>query len=157
MQVNITLTGKTEQNYLPDAIEYYVKKIKHYIPVNIHEIPDIKGSKNITADQLKEKESEVQLKKIEPKEFLILLDEKGSELSSREFADFLQQKMNSGIKSIHFLAGGPFGFSDKLYERANYKLSLSKMTFSHQMVRLFFIEQLYRALSIIRNEKYHHD
>ena len=157
MHINVTFTGKTNQESIKELILNYVKKLKHYSILNINEISDIKGAKSLTNDQLKAKEAEIQLNKINEKDYLILLDEKGVHQTSKEFAEYLQMKMNSGLKSLHFLIGGAYGFDQKIYDRANYKISLSKMTFSHQMVRLFFIEQLYRAHTILRNEKYHHD
>ncbi|MEN8890300.1 MAG: 23S rRNA (pseudouridine(1915)-N(3))-methyltransferase RlmH, partial [Wenyingzhuangia sp.] len=135
----------------------YQARLKHYIKFNLDIIPDIKKIKNLSVAQQKEKEGELILKKIQPTDFLILLDEKGKEFRSVDFADFLQKKMNSGIKQLVFAIGGPYGFSDNVYAKAKGKISLSKMTFSHQMIRLFMIEQLYRSATILKNEPYHHE
>lgn len=157
MQIILTMVGKTEQGYLPEAIEHYIKKLIHYTNFKIQVLPDVKNAKNISTGQLKEKEAELILNIITESDYVILLDENGKEYTSRGFADYLQKKMNSGFKNIHFVIGGAFGFHETVYKRANDKIALSKMTFSHQMVRLFFAEQLYRAMSILKNEKYHHD
>ncbi len=120
-------------------------------------IPDIKNSKNLFEEQQKQKEGELILKKLSTSDILVLLDEKGKQFSSKEFSSVLQKRMNSGIKKLIFVIGGPYGFSEALYSRANQKISLSKMTFSHQMVRLFVVEQIYRGFTILKNEPYHHD
>lgn len=119
-------------------------------------IPDIKNAKNLSEAQQKEKEGEMILKKLAPTDILILLDENGKQYTSVDFSNYLQKKMNSGIKQLVFVIGGPYGFSDAVYQKAQGKISLSKMTFSHQMVRLFFVEQVYRAFTILKNEPYHH-
>lgn len=135
----------------------YEKRLKHYIPFEIQVIPDIKAAKNLTNEQQKDREGEVILNALENQDMLVLMDEKGQQFGSVEFANFLQKKMNSGIKQMVLTVGGPFGFSKAVYERAQGKISLSKMTFSHQMVRLFLAEQLYRAYTILNNEPYHHE
>lgn len=135
----------------------YEKRILHYIPFNVVTIPDLKNTKSLDSYQTMEKEADLQMKNISETDFLVLLDEAGKEFRSLDFADFLQQRMNASVKNLVFIIGGPYGFSDRVKKRANAKLSLSKMTFSHQIVRLIFMEQLYRAFSIIRNEPYHHE
>ncbi len=134
----------------------YIKRLGFYISFEILIIPDLKKTKSLTETQQKQKEGELLLKHLEPSDEVILLDEKGKSYSSVAFSEVLQKKMNSGIKNLVFIIGGPYGFSEEVYSRANGKISLSAMTFSHQMVRLFFIEQLYRAFTILKNEPYHH-
>ncbi|MEN8765863.1 MAG: 23S rRNA (pseudouridine(1915)-N(3))-methyltransferase RlmH [Wenyingzhuangia sp.] len=157
MKISLLAIGKTDDKNLIQLIEDYQARLKHYIKFNLDIIPDIKKIKNLSVAQQKEKEGELILKKIQPTDFLILLDEKGKEFRSVDFADFLQKKMNSGIKQLVFAIGGPYGFSDNVYAKAKGKISLSKMTFSHQMIRLFMIEQLYRSATILKNEPYHHE
>ncbi|NAY90655.1 23S rRNA (pseudouridine(1915)-N(3))-methyltransferase RlmH [Muricauda sp. JGD-17] len=156
MQITLIAIGKTDNAQLGQLIALYEKRLKHYIRFEFNIIPDIKNSKNLSEDQQKQKEGELILSQMKPSDILILLDEKGKQFSSVEFAQFLQKKMNSGIKNLVLAIGGPYGFSQTIYERSNGKVSLSKMTFSHQMVRLFVVEQLYRAFTILRNEPYHH-
>jgi 23S rRNA (pseudouridine1915-N3)-methyltransferase len=134
----------------------YENRLKHYVRFELDIIPDIKNVKNLSETQQKEKEGELILKKLNPTDVLILLDESGKQFSSVEFSDYLQKKMNAGIKQLVLVIGGPYGFSDDIYTKAQAKISLSKMTFSHQMVRLFIVEQLYRAFTILKNEPYHH-
>ncbi len=155
MTIELLTIGKTEDKYLIEGLAIYLKRLKHYINFSLEEIPSLKAG-SITFLKQKEKEGELLLAKINDADFLVLLDEKGVLPDSVEFSSFVQAQMNSGRKKIVFIIGGPFGFSDKVYQRANFKLSLSKMTFSHQMVRLFFVEQLYRAMTILKGEKYHH-
>ena len=131
--------------------------MKHYINFELEVIPDIKNAKNLSEPEQKEKEGELILKKLIPTDVLILLDEKGKEYRSVDFSKYLQKKMNSGIKQLVFVIGGPYGFSEEVYKKSTGKISLSKMTFSHQMIRLFVVEQLYRAFTILRNEPYHHE
>ena len=156
MQITLLAIGKTDSGPLQTLISTYENRLQHYVKFQLLLIPDIKNVKNLSKEQQKEKESEVLLRKISPSDTVILLDENGKEYSSVAFANFLQKKMNSGIKHLIFTIGGPYGFSDRMYQRANGKLSMSQMTFSHQMVRLFAVEQLYRACTILRNEPYHH-
>ncbi len=156
MKITLILNGKTEDDYLIKGISIYEQRLKHYIPFEMIVIPALKNAKALSIEQQKQKEAELLLKNVQPSDRLILLDELGKELGSVQFSEFIQQQMNSGIKNLVFVVGGPYGFSDEVYKRANGKVSLSKMTFSHQMVRLFFIEQLYRAMTILRNEPYHH-
>lgn len=157
MKITIVAIGQTDDSKLNDLMQVYLGRLYHYCKVEFHEIPDIKNSKNLSKEQQKEKEGELLLNYLEPGAVLILFDEKGKQFTSREFAQQLQKRMNSGIKNLVFAIGGPYGFSDAVYEKSQQKISLSRMTFSHQMVRVFILEQLYRAFSILRNQPYHHD
>ena len=134
-----------------------MSRLKHYVPIERIELPDIRNAKNLSREQLKEAEGKEILKRILPSDQLVLLDERGKEFSSVSFASHLEQQMNQSVKTIVFVVGGAFGFSDEIYQRANMKMSLSRMTYSHQMVRMIFLEQLYRAFTIIRGEGYHHE
>lgn len=156
MKITVLSIGKTDNKHLQTLIEEYNKRLGFYITAVLTVIPDIKNSKNLSETQQKQLEGEEIFKKISPADTLVLLDENGKSFSSVAFSDYLQKKMNSGLKNLVFVIGGPYGFSDAVYERANGKIALSQMTFSHQMVRLFFMEQLYRAFTILRNEPYHH-
>lgn len=156
MKIKLLTVGKTDSRPLKQLIDEYCKRLGFYIPFSMDIIPDIKNTKNLTAKQQKIAEGKELLKKIEKSDAVILLDENGKLYNSIQFSAFLQKKMNSGLKKIVFVIGGPYGFSDDLYNRCNEKVSLSPMTFSHQMVRLFFTEQLYRSFTILRNEPYHH-
>lgn len=156
MTIKLLAIGKTDSKPLQSLISEYEKRLKHYIKFDIELIPDIKNAKNLSETQQKEKEGELILKKLVPTDVLILLDENGKQLSSVGFSEYLQKKMNAGIKQLVLVIGGPYGFSDEVYAAAQGKISLSKMTFSHQMVRLFVTEQIYRAFTILRNEPYHH-
>lgn len=156
MNIKLVAIGKTDNKAMQSLIDDYSKRLSFYIKFDLEIIPDIKNVKNLSESQQKEKEGELILSRITPTDQLILLDENGSTLSSINFADYLQKKMNSGVKTLVFVIGGPYGFSDEVYKKAQGKVSLSLMTFSHQMVRLFFIEQLYRGFTILRNEPYHH-
>lgn len=157
MKVELWVVGKTAFTYLKDGIAIYEKRLKHYLSFQIVVIPDIKKVKNLKAALVKQREGEVILKNIQKEDLLILLDENGKALSSKEFAGFIENQQISAQKKLVFLIGGAFGFSKAVYERANRKISLSKMTLSHQMVRLFFVEQLYRAMTIIKGESYHNE
>ena len=156
MTIKLITIGKTDSKELESMISKYVDRLKHYIKFELIVIPDIKNTKNLSVQEQKRKEGEAILKLLVPADFVVLLDENGKQFSSMEFSQVLQKRMNSGIKNLYFIIGGPYGFSSEVYERANQKISLSKMTFSHQMVRLFVIEQLYRAFTILKNEPYHH-
>ena len=156
MQIKLLAIGKTDSTNLNSLIQDYSKRLLHYIKFELEIIPDLKNAKNLSQEQQKNKEGELILSKLSKSDVLILLDENGKQLDSVAFASYLQKHMNSGIKSLYFVIGGPYGFSEEVYSRANGKLSLSKMTFSHQMVRLIFLEQFYRALTIMNNEPYHH-
>lgn len=156
MKITLLLVGKTVGKLFSDGIDDYVKRINHYIPFNVKVIPEIKNAKNLSEKQQKEKEGELILKCIEDKSFVVLLDERGKEYRSVEFASWLDNKQQT-LRQMVFVVGGPYGFSPAVYERADHKISLSSMTLSHQMVRLFFVEQVYRACTIIKNEPYHHE
>lgn len=156
MQIKLLTIGKTDNKQLQLLIDEYTKRLGHYIKFNLEIIPDVKNSKNLSETQQKQKEGELILSKVKLSDVLMLLDENGKQLDSVGFSNYLQKYMNSGIKQLIFVIGGPYGFSEEVYRVAQGKLSLSKMTFSHQMVRLFFIEQLYRGFTILRNEPYHH-
>lgn len=156
MQITLIAIGKTDSVELEQLISIYEKRLQHYIKFQFHIIPDIKNTKNLSEAQQKEKEGELILGQLQSSDVLILLDERGKQYTSLEFSQFLQKRMNSGIKNLVLVIGGPYGFSESVYARANGKISLSKMTFSHQMVRLFLVEQLYRGFTILRNEPYHH-
>ncbi len=149
--------GKTAFSYLDEGIALYEKRLKRYCKYDREILSDIKNAKNLSKDLLKGKEGEAVLKKIQKSDFLILLDDKGKEFTSLKFANYLEQKLLPSGRNVVFLVGGAYGFSKEVYERSDAKLSLSKMTFSHQMVRLFFLEQLYRAFTILKNEPYHHE
>jgi len=157
MKVKLILIGKTDSKYINEGNAEYQKRLKHYINTEVVVIPDIKNSKNLSEEQQKKKEGELILNQIKEGDFLILLDENGKQFSSVEFSKFIEKQMISGLKNLVFIVGGPYGFSDDVYKKANSKISLSKMTFSHQMVRLIFLEQLYRAMTIIKGEPYHHN
>lgn len=156
MKITLRAIGKTDNGNLQTLMDDYSKRLGFYISFDLEIIPDIKNSKNLSEAIHKKMEGDEILKRITTSDILILLDEKGKTYSSESFSEFIQKKMNSGLKNLVFVIGGPYGFSPEIYERANGKISLSSMTFSHQMVRLFFIEQLYRAFTILRNEPYHH-
>ena len=156
MNIKLLAIGKTDNKALQQLMDDYMKRLSFYIKFELEVIPDIKNAKNLSEAQQKEKEGELILSKLSPTDQLILLDENGKTFSSVSFSDELQKKMNSGIKTLVFVIGGPYGFSQDVYSKAQGKVSLSAMTFSHQMVRLFFIEQVYRAMTILRGEPYHH-
>lgn len=156
MQITLIVIGKTDNKLIQELTQVYIKRLGHYIKFSLEVIPDIKGVKNMSEEQQKQKEGELLLAKLKPTDYLMLLDENGKQYSSVGFSDFIQKHLNSGIKRLVFAVGGPYGFSPSIYDKAQGKLSLSRMTFSHQMVRPFFIEQLYRAFTILKNEPYHH-
>jgi 23S rRNA (pseudouridine1915-N3)-methyltransferase len=156
MTIKLLAIGKTDNKELQKLIEDYQKRLGFYIKFEFEIIPDLKNSKNLSEEQQKQKEGDLILGKLNAIDVLILLDEKGKQMDSVSFSNYLQKHMNSGIKQLVFVIGGPLGFSKEVYNKAQGKLSLSKMTFSHQMVRLFVVEQLYRAFTILRNEPYHH-
>ncbi|MEN9929537.1 MAG: Ribosomal large subunit methyltransferase [Bacteroidota bacterium] len=156
MNIKLLAIGKTDNKNLQALIDEYSKRLSFYIKFELELIPDIKNVKNLSENQQKEKEGEQILAKLNATDHLILLDENGKTFSSVGFSDYLQKKMNSGIKTLVLVIGGPYGFSDEVYAKAQGKISLSEMTFSHQMVRLFVIEQLYRGFTILKNEPYHH-
>ena len=156
MKIRLLAIGKTDSRALQQMIQVYQDRLRHYIKFELEIIPDIKNSKNLSRHEQKEKEGQLLLDKISATDILILLDEHGKQFTSTGFAEYLQKKMNSGIKGLVFAVGGPYGFSEAVVQKAQGKISLSKMTFSHQMVRLFVVEQVYRAFTILRNEPYHH-
>ena len=156
MKITLISIGKTDNQHLEVLINDYIKRVGFYVSFTFIVIPDIKKAKNLSEVQQKKAEGTEILKRIISSDTLILLDESGKSLSSIGFSEFLQKKMNSGLKNLIFCIGGPYGFSEDMYERAHGKISLSNMTFSHQMVRLFIIEQLYRGFTILKNEPYHH-
>lgn len=157
MKIILLTIGKTNVKYLQDGIDIYVNRLRHYIPFEYKNIPDIKTTKGLTQEKQKELEGELFFNYISPGDTVVLLDERGKEMTSREFSTYIDRKMVTVVKNLIFAIGGPYGFSDKMYNRANEKISLSRMTFSHEMVRLFFIEQVYRAMTILKGEPYHHD
>lgn len=156
MTIKLLAIGKTDNQSLQTLIEDYQKRLNFYIKFNLEIIPDLKKVKNLSEAQQKLKEGELILNALLPTDILILLDENGKQFDSVGFSNYLQKHMNSGVKQLVFVIGGPYGFSEDVYKKAHGKLSLSKMTFSHQMVRLFVIEQLYRGFTILKNEPYHH-
>ena len=156
MKITLYIIGKTDNSHIESLTKVYEQRLQHYINFTLEVIPDIKNVKNLSQSQQKTAEGDALLKKLHTSDFLSILDEKGKTFTSEGFASFLQKKMNSGLKNLVFVIGGPYGFSDTMYQRANAKISLSSMTFSHQMVRPFFMEQLYRGYTILKNEPYHH-
>jgi 23S rRNA (pseudouridine1915-N3)-methyltransferase len=156
MKLSLLCISKTTEKYLQEGIAIYENRLQHYCKYQRIEIPDLKNSKNLSFDQQKQKEAELLLAKISNTDFVVLLDENGKEYSSMQLSKELTKWMNQSISHVVFVIGGPYGFDQSVYERANLKISLSKLTFSHQMVRLFFTEQVYRAFSIIKGEPYHH-
>ena len=157
MNIKLIAIGKTDNKNLQALIDEYTKRLGFYIKFDLDVIPDIKNVKNLSESEQKAKEGQLILSKLTPTDQLILLDENGKEFNSVGFSDFLQKKMNSGIKTLVFVIGGPYGFSEEVYQKAQGKVALSQMTFSHQMVRLFVIEQIYRGFTILNNEPYHHN
>jgi 23S rRNA (pseudouridine1915-N3)-methyltransferase len=157
MKIKLLAIGKTDNKNLIQLIEEYQNRLKHYIKFELEIIPDIKKGKHLSEVQQKEKEGALLLSKLQNTDQLVLLDDKGKHFTSVEFSQYLQKKMNAGIKQLVLVIGGPYGFSDAVYKKSNGKISLSKMTFSHQMIRLFIVEQLYRGFTILKNEPYHHE
>lgn len=157
MKIAFVVIGKTDASYLVDAINQYTGRLAHYIPFEMVVVPDIKNTKNLSELQQKEKEGELLQKTIQAGDYVVLLDEKGKEFTSVRFAGYIEKKMHTVPKRLVFIAGGAYGFSEAVYKCASEKISLSRMTFSHQMVRLIFMEQLYRAMTILHNEPYHHE
>jgi 23S rRNA (pseudouridine1915-N3)-methyltransferase len=156
MKITLLLTGKTEEGWIKTGFEQYLKRLGHYCTLEVIEIPALKQAGKLSVAEQNKAEGELQLAKIASSDRLVLMDEKGKEFSSTGMAGWIGKQQSAGHKRMVFLIGGPFGFSDKVYERANERISLSQMTFSHQMVRVILAEQLYRAYSIIKGEKYHH-
>lgn len=156
MKITLLLIGKTDYDYIAEGYKLYASRLNHYISYETIYIPSIKNSKNLSVSQQTDKETEILVKHFKGKDLIILLDEKGKEYSSVDFSVYLQKNMNKGFRDIMFVVGGPYGFSENINKFNLPKLSLSKMTFSHQLIRLIFVEQLYRAFTILKNEPYHH-
>lgn len=156
MKITILCTGKTNESHIEEGVKIYEKRLKHYISYENIVIPDIKAPKSLNSDQVKKIEEPLQLKYLGMADYTVLLDERGKKMSSAEFAKFLEQRMNAGTRNLVFAIGGPYGFTDTIKQKANLILSFSEMTLSHQLIRLVFAEQLYRAFTIIRKEPYHH-
>jgi 23S rRNA (pseudouridine1915-N3)-methyltransferase len=156
MKITFVTVGKTEDAYLKEGIEKYLKRLKHYIKFDFIEIPELKNTKALSKEQQKIKEAELILKRVGPLDHLSLLDERGQAFTSTQFSDYINHKMIISTNNLVFVVGGPYGFDESVYKRANDKISLSSMTFSHQMIRLFFVEQIYRAFTLLKNEPYHH-
>ncbi len=157
MRITLRVIGKTDFEWIKEGLGLYTRRLSHYIPFAVEEIPEPKFPVSATQDFVKEKEGALLLSGLKPSDEVILLDERGSQMRSVEFARYLQDKMARGGRNIVFMIGGPYGFSQAVYDRAEGKISLSKMTFSHQMVRVFFVEQVYRAMTILGGEPYHHE
>jgi len=157
MKISLIAIGKTEDKYLIEGIDKYLNRLKHYINFSFTVIPDIKNTKNLTEAQQKNKEAELILKQLNNSDVVVLMDEKGKKYSSVQFSQYINKQMVGSVQNLVFIIGGPYGFDESIYKRANSSISLSDMTFSHQMVRLFFVEQLYRAFTILKNEPYHHE
>lgn len=157
MKIELAVIGKTSIGYLKQGIDEYIKRLKHYVPFEIKYIDDIKNAKNISEDQQKRTEGAKILSLLDKSDFVVLLDEHGKEYTSMQYSSYIQKRMLSGVKKVVFVIGGPYGFSQEVYDRANDKISFSKMTFNHEMIRLIFTEQLYRAYTIINHEPYHHE
>ncbi len=157
MKIVIIAVGKTTTGYVANGVEEFLKRANRYIGVELNVIPDIKTSRTLTEDSQKQQEGKAILAALQPGDIVTLLDERGKELTSREFSGLIERRMIQGIKRLVFIIGGPYGFAKEVYDRADDKLSLSRMTFTHEMVRLFFTEQIYRAMTIMRGEPYHHD
>lgn len=157
MKIQLCVIGKTSTSYITTGIETYVSRLKHYVPFEIKTITDVKNTRRLTEDQQRTAEGEQILQCVQPGDYVVLLDERGKEFTSREFSQFVERRMAVSSRNIIFVVGGPYGFSKAVYDRADDKISMSRMTFSHEMVRLFFVEQLYRAMTILRGEPYHHD
>lgn len=156
MTIKLLAIGKTDDTMLQSFIDTYVSRLGHYNKFDFEVVPDLKKTKYLDTAQQKTKEGKLILDKLATSDYVVLLDENGKQFSSEGFSEYIQKRLNSGMKQLVFIIGGPYGFSEEVYQRAQGKLSLSKMTFSHQMVRLFFVEQLYRAFTILKNEPYHH-
>ncbi|MGB0274571.1 MAG: 23S rRNA (pseudouridine(1915)-N(3))-methyltransferase RlmH [Flavobacteriaceae bacterium] len=157
MKIKVICMGKTNQDALRQWLPEYQKRLSHYIKFEWVELPELKNTKKLREAEQKEEEGKRLLKQLNPSDILVLFDEKGNQHTSKGFADFIQKRMNAGTKNLVFAIGGPYGFSAEIYKRGQHKISLSTMTFSHQMVRIFVVEQLYRAFSILNNEPYHHE
>lgn len=156
MDITLIVVGKTSVSYIREGVEEYLRRLKHYIPLNVETIADLRQKGRMDAARQKESEGERILAALKPGDRVVLLDERGSQYTSDEFAAVLQRHMSSGLKRLVFVVGGPYGFSQQVYARADAKMSMSAMTLSHEMIRMFFVEQVYRAMTILRGEPYHH-
>jgi len=157
MHLTLLAVGKTDIPWVKEGLEMYVSRLRHYIPFTLTEIPELKNVAALTRDQIKEREGELILKSIKPSDFVVLLDERGKEYRSIEFSQDLAKKLSTAARDLVYVIGGAYGFSEEVYARADSKLSLSKMTYSHQIIRTIFAEQLYRAFTIMKGEPYHHE
>ena len=157
MKIVLLVVGRTVESHFIQGIEEYSKRLAHYVPFEIAVIPELRNTKSLSTDQQKEREADFILKSFLPGDYIVLLDEHGKEMRSLEFAEYMKRKMNTVNKRLVFIIGGPYGFSEKVYQVANEKISMSKMTFSHQMIRLIFVEQIYRAMTILNGGPYHHE
>lgn len=156
MNIELIVVGKTTHKYLEICIAEYVSRMCHYTRFSMSVIPELKNAKNLRTEQIKEQEADLILARLQPQDRIVLLDESGSMYGSVEFAGWMQRSINRGTRRLIFVVGGAYGFSDRVYDRAHERMSLSRMTFSHQMIRLLFVEQLYRCFTILSNEPYHH-
>ncbi len=157
MRINLICIGKTDDKEIVSLMKYYLPRIPKHWNFELMEIPDVKNAKNLNPEQLKKEEAKLFQNNIDASDLVIILDEKGRQFTSREFSEKIDFWMGSSVKKIHFLVGGAYGFSEEIYSRANEKIALSKMTFTHQMIRLFFVEQIYRAATILQGKPYHND
>ena len=157
MKIVLLVVGKTTESYFIQGIDEYSKRLAHYVPFELTVILELRNTKSLSTDQQKEREADLILKALQPGDYVVLLDEHGREFTSLQFASYLEKKMANIAKRLIFVVGGPYGFSNRVYQAAQEKISLSKMTYSHQMIRLIFTEQLYRAMTILNNEPYHHE
>ena len=157
MKILLLTIGNTDNKYIKEGIDDYIKRLSFYTPFETRVIPDLKNRNALSVDLQKEKEGQLIMNQVQTGDYLILLDERGTEFTSVEFSKWIEKRMIAGIRQIVFIIGGPYGFSKLIYQRSDFKISLSQLTFSHQMVRLIFVEQVYRAMTIIKNEPYHHE
>ncbi len=157
MKVCLLVIGKTDASYMREAIAEYEKRLTRHVPYEMKVLPDVRNARSLTESLQKEREGEMLLEQFRSGDWVVLLDERGRQHTSVEFARYLEQKMLGGVKRLLFVVGGTYGFADKVYRRADDRISLSRMTFSHQMVRMIFIEQIYRAMTILKGEPYHHE
>ena len=153
----LIVVGKTTDKRFEAITQEYIERIRHYIPFTIEVIPELKNTKGLSQDEQKKREGELIQKNLQPGDYIVLLDEHGSERSSMDFSSWMQKKMAAGPKRLVFIVGGPYGFSDAIHQKGNEEISLSRMTLSHQMIRMFFVEQIYRAMTILNGEPYHHE
>ena len=157
MKITLMVVGKTTTGYLKPGIDDYTSRLKHYVPFDIQYVQDVKNTRNLSELQQKQNEGRSILASVDKSDYVVLLDEHGREMTSVQFSEYIQKRMSSGARRVVFVIGGPYGFSQEVYDRANEKISLSKMTFSHEMVRIIFAEQIYRAFTILNHEPYHHE